>query len=70
MHRKTRRLVDILKELLEDDSIPSEGERAARWMSRTSRSRPRYYYYLKIALSELAEVMVNCDEKQSGHCET
>jgi hypothetical protein len=53
MRQSTRFKIDLLKKLLEDDSIQTEFERCRLWRTETGRSRPRYYHYLPIALQEL-----------------
>lgn len=50
---RKRKLVDIVKQLLGDCSIVTEGERVRAWQKLTGLSRARYYYYLATALEEL-----------------
>ncbi len=44
------KLLLIVKELLEDPTIATEGERVAKWEGHTGLSRARYYFYLRSVL--------------------
>jgi len=49
---RNRQLINILKELLQDHTIATEGERVVHWTNCTGLSRARYYFYLPTALEE------------------
>lgn len=53
--RRTRKHLDILKQLLRDESFKHEKDRVVEWMQITCRTRSRYYALLPLAWKEIDE---------------